>query len=113
MAVTVFSQTISQSCSGSEIIVKQTFNLDHRLYTLQKYVVCKSLVRNGPHVHGNLKSRGFYRFFINRNVIPFYFHFLQRMLSHLLSNFIGSKILSVMPLISQSSEIKSKITESF
>ena len=47
MAVTVFSQTISQSCSGSEIIVNQTFNLDHRLYTLQKYVVSKSLVGMG------------------------------------------------------------------
>ena len=32
-------------CSGSEIVVTQTFNLDHRL--LQKYVVCKSQVEIG------------------------------------------------------------------
>ena len=34
-------------------------------------------------VRGNiLKSHGFYRFFLNRNVIRFYFHFLQIMLFH-------------------------------
>ena len=32
------------SWSGSEIVVKQIFNLDHRFYILQKYVVCKSRV---------------------------------------------------------------------
>ena len=31
----------------SEIVVKQIFNLDHRFYTLQKYVVCKSRVEIG------------------------------------------------------------------
>ena len=34
------------SCSGSEIVVKQIFNLDHKLYTLQRYVGCKSQVEN-------------------------------------------------------------------
>ena len=31
----------------SEIVVKQIFNLDHRFYTLQKYVVCKSRIEIG------------------------------------------------------------------
>ena len=34
-------------CSGSEIVVKQIFNLNHRLYTLQKYLICKSQVEFG------------------------------------------------------------------
>ena len=91
--------------------------------------------RNWSHVHGNfLKSRGFYRFFLNRNVIPFYFHFIQRMLSHhtlllkacvvqgekimnfqdffFTANFIVSKTLIVIPWISQSFKINS-ITGSF
>ena len=35
------------SCYGSKKIVKQILNLDDRLYTLQKYVVCKSRVEIG------------------------------------------------------------------
>ena len=36
-------------CSGSEIVVKQIFNLTHKLYKLyrQKHVVCKSQVEIG------------------------------------------------------------------
>ena len=34
-------------CSGSEIVVKQIFNLDRKLYSLQKYVICKSQVEIG------------------------------------------------------------------
>ena len=38
--------------------------------------------RNCSYFHGNLlKSRGFYRLFLNINVISFYFYFLQRLLS--------------------------------
>ena len=49
----------------------------------KKYVVCKSQSRNWSHAQGNLlKSRVFYIFFLNMNVISFCFHFLQRMLSH-------------------------------
>ena len=33
--------------SGSKIVVRQTFNLDHRIYTLQKYIVCKFRVEIG------------------------------------------------------------------
>ena len=71
-------------CSGSEIVVKKTFNLDHRRCTLQKYVASLQISsRHWSHVHGNLlKSREFYRFFLGINVIPFYFQFFQRMLSH-------------------------------
>ena len=57
-----------------------------------KYVVKKTKIRSirniwtaatGWHVQGNLlKSYRFYRFFVNVNVLFFYFHFLQRMLSH-------------------------------
>ena len=66
-------------CLGSEIIVKQILNLDHKLYTLQKYVVCKSQVENDdtfPEISLSLAD------FLNINVISFYFHFLQGMLSH-------------------------------
>ena len=39
--------------------------------------------RTLSHVHGNLfKSHGFHRFFLNTNIISFYFHFLRRMFSH-------------------------------
>ena len=34
-------------CSRSEIVVKQIFNLDCKLYFLQKYIVCKSQVEIG------------------------------------------------------------------
>ena len=34
------------ACSGSEIVVKQIFNLDDKIYTLQEYLVCKSQVEN-------------------------------------------------------------------
>ena len=37
----------TNGCSESEIVVKKIFNLDHRFYTLQKYVACKSQVENG------------------------------------------------------------------
>ena len=46
-AAAVFSQTdtfMAAGCSGSEIAVKQILNLDHRLYSLQIYVICKSQV---------------------------------------------------------------------
>ena len=46
-AATVFSQSNTYCCSGSEIVVKQIFNLDHKFYTSQKYVVCKSRVEIG------------------------------------------------------------------
>ena len=38
---------LRHGCCRSEIAVKQIFNLDHRLYTLQKHVVCKSQVDIG------------------------------------------------------------------
>ena len=38
---------LRHGCSRSEIVVKQIFNLDHMLYTLQKHVVCKSQVDIG------------------------------------------------------------------
>ena len=34
-------------CSGSETVVKQILNLDHRLHTLQKYIACKFQVEIG------------------------------------------------------------------
>ena len=36
-----------RDCSGSEIVVKQIFNLNHRPYNFQKYLVCKSQVEIG------------------------------------------------------------------
>ena len=59
------------------------FNLEHRLYTLQIYVVWKSRVEIG-HTFMEIYCR-FYRFFLNRNAIPFYFRFPQKMLPHRLS----------------------------
>ena len=67
-------------CPGSE---HMHFNLEHRLYTLQIYVVWKSQVEIG-HTFMEIHCR-FYRLFLNRNAIPFYFRFLQEMLPHLLS----------------------------
>ena len=58
--------------------MKQILNLDHKLYTLQKYLVCKSQVENDDtftEISLSLAD------FLNINVI-FYFHFLQGMLSH-------------------------------
>ena len=107
-----------------------------RSQTLHFAKICSLQIssRCWSHVDGNLlKTRGFYRVFLNINVMSFYFHFLQRILSHPLyylkralfkakkllifkiffkANFIGSKTLSVMPWISQSSKITS-ITENF
>ena len=71
---------------------------------LQKYVGCK------PPVVTCLWTSPIYK---KRNVILFDFHFIQEMFSHTLGYFIGSKILSSMPWISQSSEIKSEIAERF
>ena len=40
MAVAVQPKKCRHGCSGSEIVVKQGSNLDHKLYTFQKYVIC-------------------------------------------------------------------------
>ena len=66
----------------SETVLKQIFNSDHKLYTLQKYVVCKFQLEIGHTFTEISNSRGFYRFFLFINAISFCFHFLQGMLSH-------------------------------
>ena len=77
-ATTVFSQ-IDTYLSGWETVVKEIFNLDH----FAKVCSLQILSRNWSYVQGNfVKSRRFYNFFLNINVVSFYFHFLQRMLSH-------------------------------
>ena len=59
-------------CPGSEVVVKQIFNLDHFAK------ICSLKICSWSHVQSNLvKSRRFYRFFRNRNVILIYFLFLQ------------------------------------
>ena len=60
-------------------------NIQLRSQALHFAKICSLKIsrRNWSHVHGNLfKFRRFYRFFLNINFISFYFHFLQRMLSH-------------------------------
>ena len=61
-------------CSRSEIVVKQIFNSDHKI---------TSQVETG-HMFKEISFNiaGFTDFFLNISVISFYFHFLQRMLSH-------------------------------
>ena len=60
----------------------QFINRSQALHFAKKYSLQISS-KNWSNVHGSLlKSSGFYRFFPNSNVISFYFHFLQGMLSH-------------------------------
>ena len=43
----VYSAKATHGYYGSEIVVTQIFNLNHQLYTLQKFVVCRSQVEIG------------------------------------------------------------------
>ena len=72
-----------RGCSGSEIVAKQIFNLDRKLYSIQKYVVCKPQVEIGhTFTKISLNLADFTDFFLNINVMSFSFHFLQGILSH-------------------------------
>ena len=52
---------------------------DPRLSTLQLYVVCKSQIDIGhTFMEISLNLANFTDFFLNRNVIPFYFHFSSK-----------------------------------
>ena len=41
------AKATQHGCYRPKIVVKQIFNLDHRLYTLQKYIVWESQVEIG------------------------------------------------------------------
>ena len=82
-AATVFSQNDTYMAAPDES--SREANILLRSETLHFAKICSLQIssRNWSHIHGNLlKSCGFHRYFLNINVISFYFHFLQRMLSN-------------------------------
>ena len=83
-AVTVFSKSDTYIAAPDQ--KSREANIQLRSQALHFAKICSLLIssRNWSHFHENLlKSRGFYRFVLNVNVISFYFQlFFQRMLSH-------------------------------
>ena len=82
-AATVFSQSDTYMSAPDENSREVNIYLKSQALNFAKICSLQISSRNWSPVYGNLvKSLEFYRFFLNINVMPFYFHFLQRMLSH-------------------------------
>ena len=77
-AVTVFSKSDTYIAAADQ--KSREANIQLRSQALHFAKTCSLLIssRNWSHFHENLlKSRGFYRFVLNVNVISFYFHFFS------------------------------------
>ena len=78
-AVTVFSKSDTYIAAPDQKSLEANIQLRSQALHFAKICSLQISSRNWSHVHENLlKSRGFYRFFLNVNVISFSFHFYSK-----------------------------------